>query len=58
MYYDQEISSVFEEFGVSEAGLSSEEAEKKGLRSMAKMNLKKKKKFRSCSSLSHSLKVS
>lgn len=29
MYYDQEINSVFEEFGVSEAGLSSEEAEKR-----------------------------
>lgn len=29
MYYDQEINSVFEELGVSEAGLSSEEAKKR-----------------------------
>ena len=29
MYYDQEINSVFEELGVSEEGLSSEEAEKR-----------------------------
>lgn len=29
MYYDQEINSILEELGVSEAGLSSEEAEKR-----------------------------
>ncbi len=43
MYYDQEISSVFEEFGVSEAGLSSEEAEKR-LKEYGENELKEKEK--------------
>ncbi|AKB48705.1 Cation-transporting ATPase, E1-E2 family [Methanosarcina sp. Kolksee] len=43
MYYDQEINSVFEEFGVSEAGLSSEEAEKR-LEEYGENELKEKEK--------------
>nr|WP_269746781.1 calcium-translocating P-type ATPase, SERCA-type [Methanosarcina vacuolata] len=43
VYYDQEINSVFEEFGVSEAGLSSEEAEKR-LEEYGENELKEKEK--------------
>ncbi len=43
MYYDQKINSVFEEFGVSEAGLSSEEAEKR-LKEYGENELKEKEK--------------
>ncbi len=43
MYYDQEINSVFEDFGVSEAGLSSEEAEKR-LKEYGENELKEKEK--------------
>lgn len=43
MYYDQEFNSVFEELGVSEAGLSSEEAEKR-LEKYGKNELKEKEK--------------
>ncbi|AKB75932.1 Cation-transporting ATPase, E1-E2 family [Methanosarcina lacustris Z-7289] len=44
MYYDQEISSVFEELGTSEEGLSSEEAEKR-LGEYGKNELKEKEKI-------------
>lgn len=43
MYYDQEINSVFEELGVSQAGLSSEEAEKR-LEEYGENELKEEKK--------------
>lgn len=43
MYYDQEVNSVFEELGVSEAGLSSEEAEKR-LKKYGENELKEKEK--------------
>nr|WP_329956819.1 calcium-translocating P-type ATPase, SERCA-type [Methanosarcina barkeri] len=43
VYYDQEVNSVFEELGVSEAGLSSEEAEKR-LEKYGKNELKEKEK--------------
>ncbi|AKB49757.1 Cation-transporting ATPase, E1-E2 family [Methanosarcina barkeri str. Wiesmoor] len=43
MYYDQEINSVFEELGVSEAGLSFEEAEKR-LEEYGENELKEKEK--------------
>lgn len=43
MYYDQEINSVFEELGVSEAGLSSEEAERR-LKEYGENELKEKEK--------------
>ena len=56
VYYDQDVNSVFEKLGVSETGLSSEEAEKR-LKSMGKMHLKKRKKPLSQGSFSHSLKV-
>lgn len=41
MYYDQEVNSVFEKFGISEAGLSSEEAEKR-LKEYGENTLKEK----------------
>ena len=44
MYYDQEISSVFEELRTSEEGLSSEEAEKR-LEEYGKNELKEKEKI-------------
>ncbi|HEY3360492.1 MAG TPA: calcium-translocating P-type ATPase, SERCA-type [Methanosarcina sp.] len=43
MYYDQETNSVFEELGVSEAGLSSKEAEKR-LKKYGGNELKEKEK--------------
>ncbi|WP_305036004.1 cation-translocating P-type ATPase [Methanosarcina sp. MSH10X1] len=43
VYYDQEINSVFKELGVSEAGLSSEEAEKR-LKEYGVNELKEKEK--------------
>jgi len=43
VYYDQEVNSVFEELGVSEAGLSSEEAEKR-LKKYGENELKEKEK--------------
>ncbi len=43
MYYDQEINSVFEELGVSEAGLSFEEAERR-LKEYGENELKEKEK--------------
>ncbi|MGB9941153.1 calcium-translocating P-type ATPase, SERCA-type [Methanosarcina sp.] len=43
MYYDQEVNSVFEELKVSEAGLSSEEAEKR-LKEYGENELKEKEK--------------
>jgi len=42
--------------GISEAGLSSEEAERR-FQSMGEINFKKMKKFLSCGSSFHSLKV-
>ena len=43
MYYDQEVNSAFEELGVSEAGLSSQEAEKR-LKEYGENELKEKEK--------------
>ena len=56
VYYNQDVNSVFEKLGISEAGLSSGEAEKR-LKNMGKMHLKKRKKPLSQGSFFQSLKV-